>query len=345
MKTKLFTLIFLITTSIAYSQPGTLTGIQVSQRTDGSGFVDVYFNLSGPASAYNIAMKASFNGGSTYTPIPPAFLSGDIADIAPGSNKHIVWDGMGSFPNTFSTHTRTSIEATPTASHGNLMDELVSYWKFDEGSGITAYDSYGNNHATINGATWVANGKLSNALYYNGVNNSATVGLFEEIGLQDYTYSTWIKTTGTCPVNSFIAGTRQIHPPYIQFSIFIADQVQTGNGMSKKANVFNYGGIIPYNANLKSYADVVTGEWVHLVAVRTMHNTKIFINGELDNEFTTSAIVNIYGEYPFFFGFDGVSRFFNGIIDEVGIWRRALSSEEILLLYNNGNGIQYPFSY
>ncbi len=94
------------------AQPPSITVTSVSQRTDGSGLVDVYFNLSGPASAYNIAMQASFDGGNTYTPIPPAFLNGDIAGITPGSNKHIVWDGLGSFPNTFSTQARLEISAT-----------------------------------------------------------------------------------------------------------------------------------------------------------------------------------------------------------------------------------------
>jgi hypothetical protein len=32
--------------------------------------------------------------------------------------------------------------------------DLVSWWKFDEGSGTTAYDSAGDNDGTIYGATW-----------------------------------------------------------------------------------------------------------------------------------------------------------------------------------------------
>jgi len=39
----------------------------------------------------------------------------------------------------------------------------------------------------------------------------------------------------------------------------------------------------------------------------------------------------------------GVGQFFKGIIDEVGIWNRALTSTEISELYNSGNGLQYPF--
>lgn len=37
-------------------------------------------------------------------------------------------------------------------------------------------------------------------------------------------------------------------------------------------------------------------------------------------------------------------QFFNGVVDEVGLWRRALSVEEISLLWNNGLGNTYPFS-
>jgi hypothetical protein len=35
---------------------------------------------------------------------------------------------------------------------------------------------------------------------------------------------------------------------------------------------------------------------------------------------------------------------FNGSIDEVGIWSRALTSSEVTSLYNSGSGRQYPFT-
>jgi len=114
----LLLLISLGSASLLFSQPTSITITSVQQRSDGSGFVDIYFNLSGPGSAYNIAMQASFDGGSNYSPIPPAFLSGDIAGIIPGSNKHIVWDGLGSFPNTFSTQARLELTATEVTGSG-----------------------------------------------------------------------------------------------------------------------------------------------------------------------------------------------------------------------------------
>ena len=92
-------------------QTNTISKILINQRNDGSGMVDVYFNLHGTASQYSIALEASFDGGNAYTAIPASFLSGDVSNISPSTNKHIVWDGLGSHPNTYSTATKLKILA------------------------------------------------------------------------------------------------------------------------------------------------------------------------------------------------------------------------------------------
>jgi hypothetical protein len=43
-------------------------------------------------------------------------------------------------------------------------------------------------------------------------------------------------------------------------------------------------------------------------------------------------------------GHNNSAQFWNGEIDEVGIWQRALTASEVSLLWNSGNGITYPFS-
>ncbi len=98
------------------AQSGTITVTSVSQRTDGSGNVDIYFNLSGPGNSYNMVLEVSFNAGSTYTAVPANFLSGHVNSISPGNNKRIVWNGLGSFPNTFSTQTKLKLTANSTSS-------------------------------------------------------------------------------------------------------------------------------------------------------------------------------------------------------------------------------------
>jgi hypothetical protein len=88
-----------------------ITNIQVNQRPDGSGLVDVFYDLDGPVNFYTLSLEVSFDGGVSYLPIPPDFLSGDFTGITPGNEKHIVWDGLGSFPNTFTNQARLKIKA------------------------------------------------------------------------------------------------------------------------------------------------------------------------------------------------------------------------------------------
>jgi hypothetical protein len=129
MKQKILLSIFIFLMAAGgFAQSGEITVTSVQQRSDGSGLVDVYFNLSGTEGYYNIAIQASFNGGINYNPIPPTFLSGDNAGISPGSDKHIVWDGLGSFPNSFTTQAKLELIAT---FHLNIGD-------FYQG-GIVAY--------------------------------------------------------------------------------------------------------------------------------------------------------------------------------------------------------------
>ncbi|GAH87542.1 unnamed protein product, partial [marine sediment metagenome] len=53
----------------------------------------------------------------------------------------------------------------------------------------------------------------------------------------------------------------------------------------------------------------------------------------------STAGTNIYiGGHPSYF-----TRYVDATIDEVGIWNRSLTAEEISDLYNEGNGLAYPF--
>ncbi|MHC4889517.1 MAG: hypothetical protein ACYTEO_08660, partial [Planctomycetota bacterium] len=47
------------------------------------------------------------------------------------------------------------------------VEDMVSHWKFDEGSGTTAYDSAGSNDGTIYGASWL-DGIIDGALDFDG---------------------------------------------------------------------------------------------------------------------------------------------------------------------------------
>jgi len=117
MKTYILLLLTLNTLHLTlFSQ--TITNLTVAQRTDGTGLADITFTLSGTASAYYIAVEASFNGGSTFSSIPAVSLTGDTGPISPGIDKYIIWNGLQSFPNTYSTQAEVKLIVTTTPPAG-----------------------------------------------------------------------------------------------------------------------------------------------------------------------------------------------------------------------------------
>jgi len=73
--------------------------IVVSQRADGSGMVDIYYDLSGGVGEITVEVLISNDGGASWTITPqPAYLSGDVGVVANGAGKHILWNGMADQP-------------------------------------------------------------------------------------------------------------------------------------------------------------------------------------------------------------------------------------------------------
>ncbi len=96
----------------SFAQTGSLTVTQVMQRTDGTGNVDIYYNLQGPPGCYSITADVSFNDGTSFVPIPVNYLLGNLI-TPPGNDLHIVWNGKGSSNNTYSTQSKIKLTALP----------------------------------------------------------------------------------------------------------------------------------------------------------------------------------------------------------------------------------------
>ncbi|MBT6685569.1 MAG: hypothetical protein HN921_07180 [Bacteroidetes bacterium] len=94
-----------------FAQSDSISNITASQRTDGSGLVDVYFDLYGSGNSYYINMRVSFDAGANYFPVAQGTYSGDIASISSGTNKHIVWNPTQEHPNRYSPQTKIKLVA------------------------------------------------------------------------------------------------------------------------------------------------------------------------------------------------------------------------------------------
>jgi len=130
----------------ANSSP-TVTNVLASQRTDGSGIVDVYYTLTDADNdACEITVMFSDNGGSTWAITPSlGALSGDVgSSVTPGS-KHLVWASKRDVPGTYYANYGVQITAddgiiertvTVDSTTGGSTDQDGSH-SVDDGDTIT----------------------------------------------------------------------------------------------------------------------------------------------------------------------------------------------------------------
>jgi hypothetical protein len=205
-------------------------------------------------------------------------------------------------------------------------DGLVLYLPFSEGTGTIAHDKspYGND-GTIYGATWT-NGKYGKALSFDGVDDYVDTA---DIDLDYVTVSAWIN------VSTYQTNWRVIvSKGWISYSfgsvylISIEDKglsfgVRTSGGSTLSATTW----VVP-----------ILNTWVHVVGTYDGSTVKLYVNGVLRASQPGSGVLN-KNNYRWMIGRDpipGQARYFNGLIDEVRIYNRALSEEEIRAHYLQG---------
>ena len=207
----------------------------------------------------------------------------------------------------------------------NITDGLVGHWKFDEGSGTIAYDASGNGNdgTLVNGPNWV-DGKRGGALGFDGSSNYVDCGNDESLNITDeITISAWIYPKGF-----------HDHWPCI-----------VSKGPSWESGVtlwMNWNGLISFAIAGQHYyfQYVDLNSWNHVVATFSLSDEKILVyknglssspigrNTALPGHDSMRVGISSPGTYPSGYGQ------FNGLIDDVRIYDRALSPEEIQDLYN-----------
>lgn len=213
-------------------------------------------------------------------------------------------------------------------------DGPVAYWKFDEPIGSTAYDEVGYNDGTINGATRTTSGKMGSALSFDGTDDY--VETTYEDGPVEYSISLWYKLaedidTSTSDIFRTLVSKTADEAPLVEQWAFWFNTYNGGLVLQNEKTQTNYA-IVSYTPPM-FYKD----EWHHAVITASGIEGKIYFDGELKNtvndDFVTGAWddsvpVNIGSPYFFEAG-----RYFNGEIDEVAIYDRALSAKEVERLY------------
>jgi len=206
-------------------------------------------------------------------------------------------------------------------------------------TGDNLNDTSGNtqNATNVGGVTFTA-GKFGNAFTFNGSNNISLPDNSLNSLTGDFTVSMWVKVQNTGYLQTLFSSLGTDGTNYYGFAIHNYGGTYTTIFNGTAAGVaLNELSPNPYNT------------WYNLVVTRKAGTrTRIYYNGSLtrENSDTRNAVyysgtnrVNIgaYGSTSY--------RVTNGTqIDAVTIWNKELNPSEVLSLYNNGTGAEYPYS-
>ena len=213
-------------------------------------------------------------------------------------------------------------------------DGLVGEWHFDEGAGSVVGDSSGNgNDGVIRGATWVK-GKYGGALSFDGVDDYVTVGIINR-PTNTFTFEAWIKSEATHQIDGqSTSGTRGTSGQRYAFFPSHGGSSNAGAGLSVGTNgisVYEHGS--SYMPALAVYSDNIGTGWNHIAVVYSNKKPSIYLNGILVLTGYTSPRVNVNTPVRF-----GMCKYgsHKGCIDEVRVYNRALTTEEINEHYEQG---------
>jgi len=211
---------------------------------------------------------------------------------------------------------------------------LISYWGFNEGSGSTAYDSVNANNGTIYGATWTTS-IVGYALSFDGVNDYIEVADSASLDLNSFTLAALVYPTAidtSIYTHEMILGKGWFYegggwgPRNYYLSIYL------GKAFVSARNSENTGQI-----DLLGTTTLDVDTWCYIVGTfdRSSGTARIYVNGVQENQKIWNYDV-MTGDTPLLIGNLGnYSMYFNGLIDEVAIYNRALTDSEIQDLYSS----------
>lgn len=226
----------------------------------------------------------------------------------------------------------------------SLTDSLISYWTLDEASG-TRVDSVvaSANDLTDNNTVTQAGGLIATAGQFTAANSESlthTDNASLSTGDIDFTIACWVFLTTKSAQMAIVAKRTSTSVREYQLDYFSSTD-------RFRFLIFNSSGSAVGTVVANALGAVSTATWYFIVAWHdSVANTvNIQINdGTADSAAETgvpsdtAAIFNI--------GADQLPQSipFNGRIDEVGFWKRTLTTGEKTTLYNGGSGLTYPFT-
>lgn len=210
-----------------------------------------------------------------------------------------------------------TVQPSPTSSAG-----LVAAYRFNEGSGTVLTDHSGNNnHGTITGAVF-ASGFAGQALSFDGVNDMVTIADSNSLDLTSgMTLEAWVRPADAAGYTTVML--KESTANGFSYGLYSSDD--TGQPPAGYARVGTT------DASVRSTSPLPLNTWSHLTLTYDAAFLTLYVNGSLVRRVAQTGNITTSGQ-PLRIGGNNsyVDEFFQGLIDEVRIYNRALSPAEIL---------------
>lgn len=214
----------------------------------------------------------------------------------------------------------------------DITTGMVGHWTFDEGSGTTATDSSGNgnNGTLMNEPVWTTDSKVGGgAMSFDGLNDYVNMPAITLTGTT-FSYSFWMKAPTSDGKTRYPIdwGLKRL----CQFRLNITNNFQctvtgSGTGAARIASGFD------------------NNQWHHIVYSVNGNNQTIYMDGVVKGTGTqTLDTAGTAFRLGFMTNTGGSSNYFNGSLDDVRIYNRALYQSDVTELYNLRNGGSAPSS-
>ncbi|OGM91250.1 hypothetical protein A2755_02510 [Candidatus Wolfebacteria bacterium RIFCSPHIGHO2_01_FULL_48_22] len=307
----------------------------------GDGGVDWGIRLSGEANGgYLEIFQGSSYSTSTVAELKNLSSASKFLNPVAGNIKTILFTALTGLPSTAHTivlgkdGSADSVYMVTVSSLGKIEiykeTGLVGMWEFDEGSGTNAYDASGNgNTGTLTNfdfsgsSDWVSLGKSGGALSFDGSNDYIFIGnpsQYQFIHSSSFTLTAWIYADSVSSGFKHIAGKSYLDYRFAQNNTAFSFRLDSNNMI------------------LEAPSSIETGNWVYVAGVYNgdTKKTQIFVDGLESASSTNETIDWTTTSNDFQIGNSpGESYYFDGYIDDVRIYNRALSAEEIKRIYES----------
>ncbi|MCH7701288.1 MAG: DUF3466 family protein [Planctomycetes bacterium] len=332
---------------------GDWAGLEIVEDTNGDGTISVgeTTTVGGIGTVSQSGGTITFAGDFSVTAVTHYIVRADFAEL---SGAETVTIGLTTANITSSSSVDGS--TTPvTHSDADVAGGLVSHWKFNETSGLTATDSVGINDGTLkSGATWTTSGKFCGALDFDEP-SSEYVNVPADTTLNltgDATITGWFKLdsnfTSSSTTSQIIVEKYDSDEANLVIALVGTDY---GNANPSDGSLVfkieNEVGGEGYRYQWTTTTSWTAGTWYHFACTvdsSNAANNNIYIDAVDDTNGTgiggsgTDVIAMSFNAPLRIGGRDAdtaelaTTVYFNGVLDDVRLYNRILTAAEIQAL-------------